>query len=52
METELAKRLANVHGVEWLRLMRTFQKHFGAKLIYHEDSDGTVGKKPYWANVD
>jgi hypothetical protein len=52
METDLAKRLANVYGVEWLRVMRTFQKRFDGKLLYHEDQDGTVGKKPHWASVD
>lgn len=52
LETDLAKRMANLYGVEWLRVMRTMQKRFDAKLLYHEDQDGTVGKKPYWADLD
>ena len=52
MESELAKRLANCYGVEWLRVMRTFQKRFDGKLLWHEDSNGTVGKKPSWADLD
>jgi hypothetical protein len=52
LETDLAKRLANVHGVEWLRVMRTFQKRFGGKLLWHEDEHGAVGKKPSWADLD
>lgn len=52
LETDLAKRLAHCHGVEWVRVMRTLQKRFDAKLIYHEDSNGTVGKKPSWADLD
>jgi hypothetical protein len=52
LETDLAKRMANLYGVEWLRVMRTMQKRFDAKLLYHEDQDGTVGKKPHWASVD
>ena len=52
LETDLAKRMANLYGVEWLRVMRTLQKRFDAKLVYHEDADGTVGKKPNWADLD
>lgn len=50
--TDVARRIEQAYGTEWLRLMRTFQKHFDAKLIYHEDEHGTVGKKPNWASVD
>jgi hypothetical protein len=52
MESELAQRLAKVYGVEWLRVMRTFQKRFDGKLLWHEDKHGTVGKKPSWADLD
>jgi hypothetical protein len=52
IESELAQRLANVYGVEWLRVMRTFQKRFDGKLLWHEDEHGTVGKKPSWADLD
>jgi len=52
LETDLAKRMANLYGIEWLRVMRTLQKRFDAKLIYHEDEHGTVGKKPNWADLD
>jgi hypothetical protein len=52
LESDLAKRLANCYGVEWLRVMRTFQKRFDGKLLWHEDEHGTVGKKPHWADLD
>ena len=30
------------------QLMKTFQQHFGAKLVHYQDEAGKVGKRPGW----
>ena len=30
------------------RLMKTFQQHFGARLVHYSDQLGEVGKRPGW----
>lgn len=49
-DTPLAKRMVEAEGPEMLALMKTFQQHFGAKLVWLEDGKGEVGKKPGWAD--
>jgi hypothetical protein len=48
-DTPMAKRMVAGMGEDGLALMRTFQQHFGAKLIHYQDEAGEVGKKPGWA---
>ena len=31
------------------QLVKTFQQHFGAKLVHYQDKAGEVGKRPGWA---
>ncbi len=48
-DTDVAKRMVAGMGEDGLALMRTFQQHFGAKLVHYLDQDGEVGKGPGWA---
>jgi hypothetical protein len=47
--TDVAKRMVAGMGEEGLALMRTFQQHFGAKLVHYQDEAGEVGQRPGWA---
>lgn len=47
-DTPLAKRMVKTEGPEMLSLLKTFQQHFGAKLVHYQDADGEVGKRPGW----
>jgi len=49
-DTPLAKRMVEVGGEEMLSLFKTFQSHFGAKMLHYQDGQGEVGKKPGWAD--
>ncbi len=49
-ETPLAKRMLAAIGRDDFQLLRTFQQHFGARLLHYQDADGEVGKQPGWAN--
>ena len=31
------------------QLVKTFQQHFGAKLVHYQDKAGVVGTRPGWA---
>ena len=48
-DTPMAQRMVVGMGEEGLALMRTFQQHFGAKLVHYQDEAGEVGKRPGWA---
>lgn len=37
-------------GKDDYQLMKTFQQHFGARLVHYSDQQGEVGKRPGWAN--
>jgi hypothetical protein len=45
----MAKRMVDGMGEKGLALMRTFQQHFGAKLVHYQDEAGEVGQRPGWA---
>lgn len=47
-DTPLAERMVKTEGPEMLSLLKTFQQHFGARLVHYEDADGEVGKRPGW----
>lgn len=35
---------------EMLATLKTFQSHFGARLVHYRDQHGEVGKMPRWLN--
>lgn len=47
-DTPLAKRMLEQMGESDYQLMKTFQQHFGAKLVHYQDETGEVGKRPGW----
>jgi hypothetical protein len=47
--TPLAKRMLEQMGESDYQLVKTFQQHFGAKLVHYQDKAGEVGKRPGWA---
>ena len=49
-DTPLAKRMLEQMGKDDYQLMKTFQQHFGARLVHYSDQQGEVGKRPGWAN--
>jgi hypothetical protein len=49
-DTPLAKRMLKQMGKDDYQLMKTFQQHFGARLVYYSDQQGEVGKKPGWVD--
>lgn len=48
-ETPTAKRILSVVGTDDYAVLKTFQQHFGAKLVHYQDEAGEVGKRPGWA---
>jgi hypothetical protein len=48
-ETPTAKRILSVVGTDDYAVLKTFQQHFGAKLVHYQDEAGEVGTKPRWA---
>lgn len=48
-DTPLAKRMLEQMGKSDYQLMKTFQQHFGARLVHYSDQQGEVGKRPGWA---
>ena len=42
--------MVEVGGEEMLSLFKTFQSHFGAKMLHYQDGQGEVGKRPRWAD--
>lgn len=48
-ETPLANRMLEVFGQDEYQVLKTFQQHFGAKLVHYQDEAGEVGKRPGWA---
>ena len=48
VDTPLADRMVKADGIGMLALLKTLQQHFGAKLVYFQDDQGEVGKKPGW----
>ncbi len=47
-DTPLAKRMLEQMGESDYQLMKTFQQHFGARLVHYSDQQGEVGKRPGW----
>ena len=47
-ETPLAKRMKAALGEEEFQVLKTFQQHFGAKVLHYQDEQGEVGRKPTW----
>jgi hypothetical protein len=46
--TLLAKRMLEQMGESDYQLMKTFQQHFGARLVHYSDQLGEVGKRQGW----
>jgi hypothetical protein len=46
--TLLAKRMLEQMGKDDYQLMKTFQQHFGARLVHYSDQQGEVGNRPGW----
>lgn len=49
-ETPLASRMLEAFGQDDYQVLKTFQQHFGARLVHYSDQQGEVGKRPGWAN--
>jgi hypothetical protein len=49
-DNPLAKRMLEQIGGTDYQLLKTFQQHFGAKLVHYQDNAGEVGKRPKWAD--
>lgn len=49
-DNPLAKRMLEQVGKTDYQLLKTFQQHFGAKLMHYQDNAGEVGKRPKWAD--
>jgi len=47
-DTPLAKRMLEQMGEVDYQLLKTFQQHFGARLVHYSDQQGEVGKRPGW----
>jgi len=47
-ETQLAKRMLEALGPDEFSVLKTFQQHFGARLVHYRDEQGEVGKDPGW----
>lgn len=47
-ETPLANRMLETLGQDDYQVLKTFQQHFGAKLVHYQDEAGEVGKRPGW----
>ncbi len=45
-DTPLAKRMLEQMGEVDYQLLKTFQQHFGARLVHYSDQQGEVGKRP------
>lgn len=48
-DTPLAIRMLEAFGQNDYQVLKTFQQHFGAKLVHYQDKAGEVGKRPGWA---
>lgn len=46
--TPLAKRMLEAMGPDDFGVLKTFQQHFGARLVHYRDEQGEVGKDPGW----
>ena len=49
-ETDMAKRMVAALGVDDFQVIRTFQQVFGAKVVYYQDAQGEVGRKPEYVS--
>lgn len=47
-ETPLANRMLEAFGQDDYQVLKTFQQHFGARLVHYSDQQGEVGKRPGW----
>jgi hypothetical protein len=47
-ETPLAKRMKEALGEDEFQVLKTFQQHFGARVLHYQDAEGEVGRKPPW----
>ena len=47
-ETPLAKRMKEALGEDEFQVLKTFQQHFGARVLHYQDEQGEVGRKPPW----
>lgn len=43
-KTQLAKRMLDAFGEDDFGVLKTFQQHFGAKVVYFKDHLGEVGR--------
>lgn len=48
-DTPAAKRILEVLGNDDYAVLKTFQQHFGAKMVHYQDEAGELGAKPRWA---
>lgn len=46
--TQLAQRMLEAMGPDDFSVLKTFQQHFGAKLVHYQDEQGEVGNDPRW----
>jgi hypothetical protein len=47
-KTPLAKRMLAELGPDDFAVLKTFQRHFAAKVVHYQDAAGQVGTDPRW----
>jgi hypothetical protein len=47
-DTAFGRRMVDGLGEEGFRVAKTFQAHFGAKVVHYQDARGEVGTNPRW----
>lgn len=47
-DTPMAQRILEEGGPEMLSVLKTFQHHFGARMVHYKDRHGEAGKEPGW----
>jgi hypothetical protein len=47
-DTAFGRRMVDGLGEEGFRVLKTFQAHFGAKVVHYRDQHGEVGTDPRW----
>lgn len=47
-KTPLAERMLAELGPDDFAVLKTFQRHFAAKVVHYQDTAGQVGADPRW----
>ena len=47
-KTPFAERMLSELGAYHFSVLKTFQAHFGAKVVHYRDQHGEVGTDPRW----